>query len=133
MPISTARAVLYGLLTWLIPFAVSVPFYGRDGKTVIPTGIFKSLMIVVGSAAGAWLLVRVFRRRPASPWAGLAIGLLWLGINLVLDLLILVPLAKMSLLSYFGEIGLRYLVIPIMSIAMAAVARDAPAERIQPA
>ena len=63
-PISTIK-FLFGFLTWLIPFVVSVPLVGSDGQPVLPTGMFKSLMIVIGSAVGAWLLVRVFRQRPS--------------------------------------------------------------------
>ncbi|MFN0299989.1 MAG: hypothetical protein ACKVQU_06505 [Burkholderiales bacterium] len=114
-PISTIGLVLYGFLTWLVPFAVSVLMMTRDGQPVLPIGTFKSLTIVVGSAVGAWLLVRVFRRRPIYKPAGLVVGLLWIGINIGLDLLILLPMTKMSLPDYFGDIALRYLVIPIMA------------------
>lgn len=117
-PISTIKLFLYGFLTWLIPFVVSMPLMGKDGQPILPTGLFKSLMIVVGSAVGAWLLVRVFRQRPAFKHAGLIVGLLWFCINVSLDMLILVPLTKMSLPDYVGEIALRYLVIPIMAIAI---------------
>jgi hypothetical protein len=114
---------LYGFLTWLIPFVVAVPMMDRDGQPVLPIGVFKSLMIVVGTAVGAWLLVRVFRRLPAFKSAGAVVGLLWLGINVGLDLLVLLPMTRMSVPDYFGEIGLRYLLIPIMSIAIDAAAR----------
>lgn len=121
-PISTSKLLLFGFLTWLVPFVVSVPLVGRDGQPVLPTGLFKSLMIVIGSAVGAWLLVRVFRQPPTFRHPGLVVGLLWLGINVALDLLILVPLTNMSLLNYASEIGLRYLVIPIIAVAIAAAA-----------
>jgi len=127
-PISTIKLLLFGFLTWLIPFVVSVPLVGRDGQSILPTGMFKSLMIVIGSAVGAWLLVRVFRQRPSFGHPGLVVGLLWLAINVGLDLLILVPLTKMRLPDYAGEIALRYLVIPIMAVAIdraAATAGDA--------
>jgi uncharacterized membrane protein YpjA len=122
-PISTSKLLLFGFLTWLIPFVVSVPLVGRDGQPILPIGIFKSLMIVIGSAVGAWLLVRLFRRRPLFRRPGLVVGLLWLGINVLLDLLILVPLTHMSLSDYAGEIALRYLVIPIMAVAIDAANR----------
>jgi hypothetical protein len=53
--------------------------------------------------------------------SGLVVGLLWLAINVGLDLLILVPLTKMSLPDYASEIALRYLVVPIMAVAIDAV------------
>jgi uncharacterized membrane protein YpjA len=119
-PISTSKLLLFGFLTWLIPFVVSVPLVGRNGQPVLPTGMFKSLMIVIGSAVGAWLLVRVFRQRPTFGHSGLVVGLLWLSINVALDLLILVPMTKMSLPAYASEIALRYLVIPIIAVAIDA-------------
>lgn len=56
-PISTIKLALYGFLTWAVPFAVAVPLMGRDGQPLLPIGVFKSLMVVVGSAVGAWLRV----------------------------------------------------------------------------
>lgn len=121
MRIPLARLALYGVYTWLIPFVTSIPFYSPQGTPVLPLGLFKSLMLVVGSATGAWLLVRTFRRWPSLRHAGWFVGILWLGINVGLDLLILVPFSKMSLPDCFSEIGLRYLVIPIMSFALSAM------------
>jgi len=123
-PISTIKLLLFGFLTWLIPFVASVPLMGRDGQPILPAGMFKSLMIIIGSAVGAWLLVRVFRRRPLFRHPGLVVGVLWLAINVGLDLLILVPLTKMSLPDYAGEIALRYLVIPIMAVAIDTAGRS---------
>jgi uncharacterized membrane protein YpjA len=128
-PTSNLKLLFYGFLTWLIPFAVSVPLAGREGQPILPLGMFKSLMIVVGSAVGAWLLVRVFRYPPKIGQEGLVVGTLWLAINVGLDLIILVPLSKMSLLDYFSEIGLRYLIIPIMALAIAAAAGGAKSNR----
>jgi uncharacterized membrane protein YpjA len=105
-------------LTWAIPFGVSLAFFGRNGQPVLGLGIIKSIMAVVGSATGAVLLVRLFGSVKASARSGLAIGLVWLAMNIVLDLIVLVPVTKMALSDYFGEIALRYLVIPIMAAAI---------------
>lgn len=96
---------------------------GTDGQPALPVGVFKSLMIVVASAVGAWVLVIVFCKRQVFKIRGLTVGMLWLGINIGLDLLILIPLTKMRLTDYFGEIALRYLVIPIMAIAIGIAAK----------
>jgi hypothetical protein len=58
----------------------------------------------------------------------MVVGLLWFGINVSLDVLILVPLTKMSLPDYFGEIALRYLVIPIMAFAIGVATSTSGAE-----
>jgi ABC-type thiamin/hydroxymethylpyrimidine transport system permease subunit len=75
-PISTSKLLLFGFLTWLISFVVSVLVVERDGQAILRTGMLKSVMIVIGSPAGAWLVVRVFRQRPGSKHPGLGGGLL---------------------------------------------------------
>lgn len=118
------RIWLYGFFSWLIPFIASFLFFDRSGTIAIPQPLFKSLMVVIGGAAGAVLLVLAFRRIARSLGSGLAVGLLWLAINLGLDLAILVPMSNMTITDYFYDIGLRYLLLPIIAVAMGAVARQ---------
>ena len=113
---------LYGLASWAIPFVVSVLFFGPSGQLMVPLPLFKSTMVVVGGGVGAALLVAAFRRVLPSTANGLVVGLYWLAINIALDLLILVPMAGMPIQEYFFDIGLRYLLMPIMSTAMGHLA-----------
>jgi uncharacterized membrane protein YpjA len=53
---------------------------------------------------------------------GITVGLVWFTINILLDLVVLVPMSGMSIGDYFAQIGLRYLIIPTMGIAMGYVA-----------
>jgi len=78
----------------------SLPFYDRSGQPRIPIDLLKSLLVVIGAGVGAWLRVRVFERPPAFGNAGVIVGGLWLGMNVLLDLAVLVPLSKMSLPVY---------------------------------
>ena len=119
------RIWLYGLLSWAVPFVAAFAFFDATGQLAIPEPLFKSLMVVIGGAVGAVLLVLAFRRTQASIRSGLAIGTLWLAINLALDLVVLVPMSGTSVPDYLSDIGLRYLMIPIMAVAMGAVARRA--------
>jgi hypothetical protein len=112
----------YGLASWAIPLAVSVLFFGPGGQLMVPLPLFKSAMVVVGGGVGAALLVAAFRRVPPSTTNGFVLGLYWLVINIVLDLLILVPITKIPVQEYLFDIGLRYLLMPIMSTAMGHVA-----------
>ncbi len=113
------RIILFGLLTWLIPFVSAFFFYTREGKLSIDIFLFKSIMIVVGSISGAILLISYFRKINSSYFKeGVTVGFIWLGINILLDLLVLIPMSGMSIADYFTQIGLRYLVIPAMSIAI---------------
>jgi hypothetical protein len=118
----TLRSTLLGLGSWLIPFLVSIPFFDRTGQLLISQPLFKSIMVVVGGASGAALLVLAFRRIAASPASGFALGCYWLAINVLLDLVALVLLMKMPLALYLYDIGLRYLLIPIISTSMGIVA-----------
>jgi hypothetical protein len=43
-------------------------------------------------------------------------GLAWMTINLVLDIFIVVPLAKMELKDYMVSVGLRYLQTPMLAL-----------------
>jgi uncharacterized membrane protein YpjA len=54
---------------------------------------------------------------------GITVGLVWFVLNVLLDLLILVPMSKMAIGTYFAQIGLGYLTIPTMSIAVGLIAK----------
>jgi len=119
--INKTKAAAYGLLSWLFPFISSFLFFTKNGQPMLPVSLIKSIMILIGASLGAVLLFRLFKRSPPSLGTGVAIGLFWFLLNILLDLSILVPITKMSLREYFSEIGLRYLLIPIMAGAMGAV------------
>lgn len=122
---SLKNAMLYGFLVWLIPFVAAFPFYSPEGEPVIDIFLFKTIMIIVGSLAGAALLVRYFKNVTADfvLEAG-KIGLLWLAINWALDFAVLLQMSDMTLGAYFAEIGLRYLTIPIFSVAIGMALRN---------
>ena len=122
MGILSRSTILLGLASWAIPFAVSIAFFDRAGQLQIPQPLFKSLMVVIGGGVGCWLLVLAFRRIQPTLASGLTLGLFWLAINLALDLAILVPLAKMTVPGYLQDIGLRYLLLPIIAASMGAAA-----------
>lgn len=112
------KLALFGFLTWLIPFIVSFFFYSKDGHLLIgDIFLFKSIMIITGCLTGVVLLILYFNKiNERYLYHGILIGIVWLALNWVLDLLILVPMAKLSLYDYFAQVGLRYLIIPIISI-----------------
>ena len=115
------KITFYGFLAWLIPFIASFFFYTREGKLTIDIFLFKTIMIVIGSITGAILLVSYFKKITADYLKdGIIVGVVWFGINILLDLLVLIPMSGMSISNYFTQIGLRYLVIPAMSIAVGA-------------
>ncbi|MDW7775430.1 MAG: hypothetical protein SCH39_03715 [Methanosarcinales archaeon] len=87
--------ILYGFLAWFIPFISSFFFYTREGELTIDIFLFKSIMIVVGTFSAAFLSVSYFKKIDADYFKeGIIIGSTWFGINILLDLLILIPVKK---------------------------------------
>ena len=122
MSVITRHSTFLGFLSWLIPFVASVPFFDRTGQILISQPLFKSLMVVIGGAAGTALLVSALRRLTPSLASGLALGLYWFTINIALDVLVLVPMSGTAIDSYFYDIGLRYLLIPIIAAGLGSMA-----------
>ena len=119
------KNALYGFLSWLIPFASSFLFYSREGELTIDVFLFKSIMIVVGSVCAAFLLVSYFKSiNNHFLRESIVVGLAWIGINIVLDLLVLIPMSGMAIPDYFAQIGLRYVAIFAMTIAVGAALTD---------
>ena len=115
----SVRLLAYGGLTWLIPFFAAVPFYNPEGVLLVDVFLFKSVMIVIGGIIGAALLVLWFAGVQSGHLReGVVTGGVWLAMNWALDLLFLIPISGMDLPTYFGQIGLRYLLIPTMAIAI---------------
>jgi len=112
-----------GFLTWLVPFVVSWLFYTKEGQPIMDIIFIKSIMIVLFSAFGAFLLIIYFRKIDMDFISeGFYVGLSWFGINCILDILVLLPLAGMNMSTWFAQIGMRYLMIPVMSISIGYMA-----------
>ncbi|PWR72722.1 hypothetical protein [Methanospirillum lacunae] len=125
------RILLYGFLTWLIPFLLSIPFYSGGGLQ-IDQQLFKSIMIVAGALTGAALIIHLFSVMTMEyQTAGYVTGVAWLLINWGLDIVILIPLSGLDFISYTFQIGLRYLVIPVMTIMAGVVAEHAARKESQ--
>ncbi len=113
------RSVLYGFLVWLIPFVASIFFYTREGGLTIDVFLFKTIMIVIGSISAAFLLVFYFKTINTGYFKeGISAGIIWFSVNILLDLVVLIPMSGMPVADYFTQIGLRYLAIPAMCIAV---------------
>ena len=113
------KIIYFGFLAWLIPFLASFFFYSKDGQLNINIDLFKSMMVVTGMLSGTFLLVKYFRKVKNNFLSeGIIVGLIWFVINIGLDLIILVPMSKMTNSDYFMQIGLRYLSIPILAIGI---------------
>ncbi len=119
------RTTLLGLASWAIPFFLSFFFFSQTGELTIPRTLFKSLMVVIGGGSGAVLLIFAFRKVVPTLNSGISIGLYWLAINWLLDIAILLPMSGMDATEYFFDIGLRYLMLPIMTVMAGIIAEKA--------
>ena len=120
---------LFGFLAWLIPFISSFPFYSKEGL-LIDIFLFKSIMIVVGAVSGSILLILYFKRiESAFAVEGIIAGVIWFAVNILLDLIVLLPMSGMPAGEYFTQIGIRYLVMPAMSIAVGISLQDKAVSR----
>ena len=122
---SWRRAVWLGLLVWLVPFVVS---FALAPVRASWRPLFESIMPVVVSAVvvacGLRYLRKAFR---VSIGEGLALGILWLAISVLIDLpLMLSPPIRMPAVEYAADIGLTYLMMPIITAGLAAASSGPP-------
>lgn len=118
------RAVLLGILSWFVPFAVSFVLFPLK-KSNPP--LFSTLMFLVVLLTAGLLLRLYFRHRTATLREAAWAGLLWLGMNLLFDL----PMfsygpMKMTAMAYYSEIGLVYLTFPLFALLAAPLGRVRP-------
>ena len=113
------RNVGLGVLSWVIPFVVSFFCYTPDGELMMEYSTFKSIITVVGTASGSYLLYLFFKPvRMNFIFCGCVVGISWFVLNILLDSLILIPMMGVSFATYFMSVGLSYLSIPPLAIAM---------------
>jgi hypothetical protein len=112
-------ALLLGFFDWLLPFVVSfVIFPLRKGNYYL----FESLMTVLVVLSAVIFSVIYFTQK-VSLREGVVLGILWLAINLVIDLLLFLPKSPMQMpfSVYMSQIGVKYLSIPIITIGIAVI------------
>jgi len=116
----------FGFLTWLLPFLISIPLYSPEGEPLYDIFLIKSVLLVFSAALGTFLILVYFRNvRTRFVREGVLLGGVWLLINWALDAVILLPLSGMDAGTYMGEIGLRYLMIPIIAVGIGYAAEQA--------
>ncbi len=117
--IAIYRNIWLGFLSWLVPFAISFFCYNKSGQLLMEYSTFKSVMIVSGTISGSFLLYQYFRGVISRfIFNGLIVGFSWFVINILLDSMILIPMMKVTFGDYFLSIGLGYISIPAISMAM---------------
>ncbi len=122
---SWRKATLLGFLVWLIPFTVSfIAFPLKETWRSLFESIMPVTVSIVVVACAAIYLRRV--DKPSFKDGG-RLGLLWFTICVVIDLpLMLNPPINYTLLEYAADIGLTYVMIPVITVGMALDASDRP-------
>lgn len=116
-----------GLLMWFIPFAVSFAVFPLHQNQ---RPLFESVMAVTVAATAVGLGVRWLRTVPRpSVTLGLQAGLLWLVVCLAIDapLMLLGGPMQMSPGAYLADIGVTYLMIPVVTSGLAVAGMHAHA------
>lgn len=121
MRISWRRAIRLGLLSWLIPFVLSIvlfPFKRPDPP------LYMGLMNLIGLLTAAALLPAYFRGRTVSMREAILVAGVWLALNLALDYPFFFhgPM-RMTPSNYYSEIGVGYLALPAFAFGAARLAR----------
>jgi hypothetical protein len=110
-----SKIILFGLLLWLIPFAVSVMIYPLR---IYQRVLFESIMpVVITIWTVFFCLIYFLGEGRGSLRDGILLGFGWLMISIVLDLIFFMqgPM-KMPFMDYLADIGITYLIIPAITI-----------------
>lgn len=114
------RAILYGFLAWLIPllFAILIFPLRKAGSP-----LFETLMPIVLTLCGVFFAGRYFRRLQSGfRREGFLLGILWFVMSVGLDLpMFLAGPMKMPIPDYMADIGLTYLIYPIITTGFGAL------------
>lgn len=114
------RVIGYGVLVWLVPFAVSFIIFGIHESN---RALFESVVTVVAVVTEVILALTYFRGAGQSGLsAGLAVGVAWMVVSIVIDLPIFLAVFKMPLVDYIADIAVSYLAMPAITAGI-AVAR----------
>ena len=116
---SIKKTILFGFLVWFIPFIVALLIFSIHESN---RPLFESIMPLVITISVVVFSYLYFRNVDKNIQAeGAKLGIVFLVISLIIDLIMFMPNSPMhmSLLSYVADIGLTYLMIPVITIGMA--------------
>ena len=111
---SIKNALIYGFLLWIIPFIISIAMF--PFKKPEPF-LFHSLMTVISVTTVVIFSILYFKKIEGNLKEGIFLGIIFLAVSLSFDYFMFIwgPI-KMSVPDYIKEIGITYLVYPIITI-----------------
>jgi hypothetical protein len=111
-------ALFYGALIWFVTFAASFVIYPLKTNSYAAP-LFESVIAVTLAALTVLFALKYFKRIEQDYLnEGILIGVLWLAMNVIIDLplFLLDSPMKMTIERYFMDIGVTYLMIPVITI-----------------
>ncbi|MBS3175602.1 hypothetical protein J4440_07005 [Candidatus Woesearchaeota archaeon] len=117
---SIKSALFHGFLVWLIPFIFGFLLFPIHESDRI---LFESIMPVVVTISAVLFTFLYLKKQKSNYFKeGILLGITWFIINIAIDLLLFMwgPM-KMTFLAYMSDIGLTYLIIPIITIGIGAL------------
>jgi hypothetical protein len=107
-------ALCYAFLLWLLPFVASIGIFPL--KKTDPA-LFQSLLGVLSIIVLVLFSVYYFRKTQGNLREGIFLGAVFLLVSWLFDFFFFIwgPI-KMPLMSYVKEIGIGYLVYPVITI-----------------
>lgn len=114
---SIKKVILFGFLAWLISFAAGLALFPIHESN---RALFESIMPVVVTASVVFLGYKYLKKAKNPKNESWKLGLIWLGINIVIDLALFLPPSPMHMgvLEYIQDIGLTYVIIPLVTIGL---------------
>jgi hypothetical protein len=115
---SIGRALLFGVIVWLIPFAVAFLIFPLRESS---RPLFESIMpVAVAGATAALGIAHMARVTRGFVREGVLLGWLWLAICIALDapLMLFGGPMHMTVGEYLSDIGVTYLIIPVITTGM---------------
>jgi hypothetical protein len=106
----------YGFIIWLVPFITSLLIYPIK---LYLNPLFESIMPVIITLTVVIFSVAYFRGVNENFFKeGLLIGLVWFFLSIIIDLTLFIPESpmQMSFTNYMMDIGITYLIIPVVTM-----------------
>ena len=111
------RAFLYGLAVWAIPFVAAIIIFPlRENERPL----FESIMPVAVALAVVIFAVLYLKNLEINFLSeGIWLGILWMIMSIAIDMLLFSwgPM-KMSFADYMKDIGITYLMMPVITAGM---------------
>lgn len=120
---SIKTALIYGFLVWLIPFLLALFLFSVRQSN---RPLFDSFMSVVLAAGVIFFAIKYFQKVEENFFKeGIYIGVIWLVASLALDFpMFSAGPMKMSLTDYISDIGITYIMIPVIATGIGYILED---------